>query len=112
MQQDVFHQPAPPVYDSTRQPTHYVQIYRVALVREATISVPRPQLRTSQDAADLFRRLLGRVDREHFLVALLDRKHKVIGVNTVSIGSLTASVVHPREVLCAVRGFVSYRYSK
>jgi DNA repair protein RadC len=31
-------------------------------------------------------------------VALLDRKNRVIGINLVSIGSLTAAVVHPREV--------------
>jgi DNA repair protein RadC len=41
---------------------------------------------------------LGPVDREHFLAAILDRKNTVIGMNTVSIGSLTAAVVHPREV--------------
>jgi len=28
----------------------------------------------------------------------LDQKNKMIGINTVSMGSLTASVVHPREV--------------
>src|SRR5437899_11123120 len=32
------------------------------------------------------------------MVAMLDQKNKVIGINTVSMGSLTASVVHPREV--------------
>ena len=30
---------------------------------------------------------------------MVDQKHKVIGINTVSMGSLTASVVHPREVM-------------
>ena len=29
---------------------------------------------------------------------LLNRKNAVIGINTVSVGSITASVVHPREV--------------
>jgi DNA repair protein RadC len=29
---------------------------------------------------------------------MLDQKNKVIGIHTVSMGSLTASVVHPREV--------------
>jgi RadC-like JAB domain len=29
---------------------------------------------------------------------MLDRKNRLIGIHTVSIGSLTASVVHPREV--------------
>jgi DNA repair protein RadC len=84
---------------SPRPPLHYVPIYRVQLVHDAAMAAPRPQLRTSQDAADLFRRYLGPVDREHFIVALLDRKNRVIGINTVAIGSLTASVVHPREVM-------------
>jgi len=34
-------------------------------------------------------------------VVLLDRKNKVIGLNTVSVGSLTASICHPREVFKA-----------
>ena len=38
------------------------------------------------------------LDREKFRILLLDTKHKVIGIHTVSIGSLTVSIVHPREV--------------
>jgi len=34
---------------------------------------------------------------EQFVVLLLDAQHKAIGVNIVSIGSLTASLVHARE---------------
>jgi DNA repair protein RadC len=75
-----------------------VPIYRVSLVRESAIPVDRPQLRSSNAAGRLLRDYLGETDREHFVVMLLDRKNKVIGLNTVSIGSLTASVVHPREV--------------
>ena len=41
------------------------------------------------------------MDREHFVVILLDRKNAPIGINTVSIGSLTASVVHMRETFKA-----------
>ena len=37
-------------------------------------------------------------DREHFKVILLDSRNKVIGVNTVSIGTINSSLVHPREV--------------
>ena len=32
------------------------------------------------------------------MVVLLDRKNAPIGINTISIGSLTASLVHMREV--------------
>ena len=41
------------------------------------------------------------MDREHFVVLLLNQKNRVIGVHTVSVGSLTASVVHPRETFKA-----------
>lgn len=36
--------------------------------------------------------------REHFVLVLLNTKNHIIATPTVSIGSLTASVVHPREV--------------
>jgi len=39
-----------------------------------------------------------RAKREHFLVVLLNARHEVEAVETVSIGSLNASIVHPREV--------------
>ena len=89
-----------------------VPVYRVTLVRESHLPHAQPQLRSSRDAALLFRQHLGEVDREHFIVAMLDQKHKVIGMNTVSMGSLTASVVHPREVMCAVSAVVVYRYHR
>jgi DNA repair protein RadC len=42
--------------------------------------------------------------REMFLVVLLDARHRVLGEEIVSEGSLTTSIVHPREVfLPAVR---------
>lgn len=36
--------------------------------------------------------------KEHFVVMSLNTKNHITGFDTVSIGSLTASVVHPREV--------------
>ena len=40
----------------------------------------------------------GSEQREHFLVLLLNARHEVLGKETVSVGSLNASIVHPREV--------------
>jgi DNA repair protein RadC len=37
-------------------------------------------------------------DREHFMAVFLNTKNHVITVETVSIGSLNSSVVHPREL--------------
>ncbi|HKQ56843.1 MAG TPA: DNA repair protein RadC, partial [Candidatus Eisenbacteria bacterium] len=41
---------------------------------------------------------LVRARREHFVVLLLNARHELQCRETVSIGSLNASIVHPREV--------------
>jgi DNA repair protein RadC len=73
--------------------------YRLELVLESGADEPEETiLRTSTDAARLLAPFFAGADREEFVVVLLDAKHRPIGINTVSIGSLTASIVHPREV--------------
>lgn len=59
---------------------------------------PRP-IRGPDDVIALaaIRRLKAE-KREHFVVLLLNARHEVEAVETVSIGSLNASIVHPREV--------------
>jgi DNA repair protein RadC len=74
-----------------------ISIYRVSLVRDSRLHCYHKQIRSSADASTILHAFLADVDREYFVVLMLDQKNKVIGINTVSIGSLTASVVHPRE---------------
>ena len=40
----------------------------------------------------------ARAPKEHFLAVMLNTRHYPIGVELVSVGSLNASIVHPREV--------------
>ncbi len=54
-------------------------------------------IRGPADVIRLFPKL-PREAREHFVVVLLNARHEVDAVETVSIGSLNASIVHPREV--------------
>jgi DNA repair protein RadC len=74
-----------------------IPVYRVALVREGTLDYPVTKLENARHAARLLWDYLDGVDREYFVALALDQKNKVIGVHTVSIGTLTASLVHPRE---------------
>ena len=76
-----------------------IPIYRVTLVKERTAHYGK--MGSSHDAVAILGQYLEGTDREHFVVLLLDRKNKIIGINTVSIGSLTASICHPREVFKA-----------
>jgi DNA repair protein RadC len=79
-----------------------VPVYRIALVREPTaVDLPGNAVRKSSEAAEVLRPLFEGLDREQFAILLLDAQHKPIGVNIVSVGSLTASIVHPREAFKA-----------
>ncbi|MEK7315640.1 MAG: DNA repair protein RadC [Candidatus Eisenbacteria bacterium] len=55
-------------------------------------------IRGPEDLYKLLRPRIGREDREHFVAVLLSSRSTVIGIETISIGSLNASIVHPREV--------------
>ena len=50
------------------------------------------------DVVGLVGKKLRKEKRENFLVLLLNARHEVMSVETVSVGSLNASIVHPREV--------------
>lgn len=59
---------------------------------------PRPVVRNARDLAALVVPRLRYLDREHLLVVMLDASNRVVGMETVSVGDLTSSVAHPREV--------------
>ena len=69
------------------------------LTRRRYANKPPTPVRGPDDVAGIgaVKRLM-RAKREHFLVLLLNARHEVEAVETVSIGSLNASIVHPREV--------------
>ena len=58
-------------------------------------------IKNSRDIYELFS-YLSKETKEHFIAIHLDTKNKIICVETVSIGSLVSSVVHPREVFKSV----------
>jgi len=58
----------------------------------------RIQIVTANDAARVLVPQFGAKPVEHFGVLLLDTRHQVLRTSLVSIGTLDASIVHPREV--------------
>lgn len=65
-------------------------------------SINKYRIMSSKDVRNLAVRLCGGYfsghDREEFVIIGLDGKNKMTFLNSVSVGSLTASIVHPREV--------------
>lgn len=75
-----------------------VEVGRRTLLRRRE---DRPQIRSAIDAAALLVPQFGAQPVEHFGVILLDTKHRVVRTTVISIGTLDASIVHPREVFRA-----------
>ena len=82
-------------------PAKAAQLKAALELGKRALSTPLSTGRRIGSSADLFQHyypLLRDVRRELFKIILLDAKHAVIREDTVSEGSLTLSIVHPREV--------------
>ncbi len=60
---------------------------------------PMPAIRSPEDVARLLMEEMRSLDREHFRELLLNSKNRVLSIETISVGTLNASIVHPREGL-------------
>ena len=56
------------------------------------------RVRNAHEVYEAFKEHFNILDREHCVVLLLNAKNGILGYNTVSVGTLTASLVHPREL--------------
>ncbi len=74
-------------------------MYELKVVRERRVNYgTRRKIQTSRDVFEAFYGHFTEKDREELLVVPLDGKNQVLGFHVVSVGTLTASLVHPREV--------------
>lgn len=85
------------VTETGHTPAKRVNIVSVKMVRESSLLYPQRRIRMASDAAVLFRKFLQENDREQFLLLCLNTKNEPTAIHTVSVGSLDASIVHPRE---------------
>lgn len=80
---------------------------KLALVSEKRTNKPWPKIKSAVDAAKLLKPL-RLAPEEHFVALHLNTKFEVIGLHEVSHGTLSASLVHPREVFKAALVANSY----
>lgn len=72
-----------------------IEIGRRASVRR---SEQRPTISTPDDVVSVCAPQLMGLDREHFWTLALNTKNRLLRIIEVSVGSLNASIVHPREL--------------
>jgi len=58
----------------------------------------KPTISTPEDVVDLCGPQLRGADREHFWALALNTKNQLLRMVEISVGSLNASIVHPREL--------------
>jgi DNA repair protein RadC len=76
----------------------YLAHVTYSIVREGTPAC-REHIENPEKVAALARTLIPDDGREHFIALLLDNQNRLTYSYAVSTGSLSASIVHPREVL-------------
>lgn len=72
----------------------------VEISRRASSRPPcqRPTISTPEDVVAVCGPQLRGLDREHFWTLALNTKNRLLRIVEVSVGSLNASIVHPREL--------------
>jgi len=73
-------------------------LYVSEITRRKYRSKAPVSIRGPEDIYRLRRKLRG-YKREHFETLLLNARHQIMEIHTVSIGTLNASLVHPRKSL-------------
>lgn len=82
-----------PVFPSKR-----VEIVKIKLVRESSFLYGKRRVNCPVDAYELGKVFMEEIDREQLIVCCLDTKNQPLNVHVVSMGSLNASIIHPREI--------------
>ena len=77
-----------------RQILSLIQLTR-ALSKPSRVA---PIIRSPQDVFEIVGPDIKYLNKEHFIILLLNTKNHLIAKEVVSVGSLNAAIVHPREV--------------
>ena len=75
-----------------------IDIVKVQMVKDGTIEYGKKAIRNPQDLAELGMKFLKNADREIFLLVCLNTRNHINCIHVVSIGTVNASLVAPREV--------------
>ena len=61
---------------------------------------PHDRIKVTSPAiiADIVMDEMRYLTKEHFRIAILDTKNQILSIENISIGTLNASIVHPRDV--------------
>lgn len=77
---------------------NYVPFVRVMMVRERELPYAMEEINESKKIAAFTRKFLAGADREYLLALSMDNAGKLAAIEVVSIGTINATLVEPREI--------------
>ena len=80
-----------------------INFYTLKMIKEDSVPYEAPVIKSPAEVYRAAKQLLALHEEpeEHFCIFCLNTKNKIVGVHTISIGSVNATIVHPREVFKA-----------
>ena len=75
-----------------------INIVSLQMIKEKVMWYSDRKIKSPEDAYQILKKFAGDSDREQMIMIALNTKNEPTHLQTISIGSLNASVVHPREV--------------
>ena len=75
-----------------------INVVQCQIVKEKTMSYDFKTISKPVEGAKIIKAYIGNSDRENFVIACLDTRNNITAINTVSIGTINETIVHPREI--------------
>src|ERR1019366_3219433 len=74
--------------------------YKVELVKDGAVTLEGEDKKCDRPerVAALVRQFIGNTTKEHFVAIFVNSRNNIIGINLVSMGTASASLVHPRHL--------------
>ncbi len=75
-----------------------INIVSLQMIKTDTLSYLKRRITSPEDATEIMKSFIGNSDREHPILICMNSKNEPTHIQTLSIGSINQSVIHPREV--------------
>ena len=81
---------------------YFIPTYSIRLVRDSSVKAETKLADSPERVAAIVRAYWeGELDREHLVCLMLNARSQCVGIHTASIGTLSSSLAHPREIFRA-----------
>ena len=83
---------------STARKRFEVVRFTLMVKKDVLYDIGNKKMGSPKEVHEMLSPYFANLDREHFVVVALGTTNRLIGINTASVGTVNASLVHPREV--------------